>query len=59
MMRDHSDRQGVKRSSITQGQGEANILHTINRRKGNWIGHILRTNCLLLHVNEGKIQGTL
>jgi hypothetical protein len=26
---------------------ERNILHTIKRRKANWIGHILRRNCLL------------
>ena len=26
---------------------ERNILHTINRGKANWIGHILRRNCLL------------
>jgi hypothetical protein len=26
---------------------ERNILHTIKRRKANWIGHILRKNCLL------------
>ena len=24
-----------------------NILHEINKRKANWIGHILRRNCLL------------
>jgi len=28
----------------------------IQRRKANWIGHILLMNCLLKHVNEGKIQ---
>jgi hypothetical protein len=28
-------------------KGERNILHTIKRRKDNWIGHILRRNCLL------------
>jgi hypothetical protein len=33
---------------------ERNILHTIKRRKANWIGHILRTNCLLKHVIEGE-----
>jgi len=44
---------------MKQGQGERNILHTINRRKGNWIRHILRRNCLLIHVNEGTIQGSL
>jgi hypothetical protein len=37
---------------------EGNILHTIKRRKANWIGHILRRNCLLKHVIEGKIEGT-
>jgi hypothetical protein len=30
------------------------ILHTINRRKANWIHHILLRNCLLKHVIEGK-----
>jgi hypothetical protein len=34
-----------------------NILHTIKRRKANWIGHILRRNCILKHVIEGKIEG--
>jgi hypothetical protein len=35
-----------------------NILHTIRRRKANWIGHILRRNCLIKHIIEGKILGT-
>jgi hypothetical protein len=34
-----------------------NILHKIHDRKANWIGHILRRNCLLQRDNEGKIQG--
>jgi hypothetical protein len=38
---------------------ERNILHTIKRRKANWIGHILRRNCLLKHVIEGKIEGRI
>jgi hypothetical protein len=30
---------------------------TYNKKKeGNWIGHILRRNCLLKHVIEGKIE---
>jgi hypothetical protein len=29
----------------------------IRKRKANWIGHILRRNCLLQRVNEGKIKG--
>jgi hypothetical protein len=37
---------------------EMNILHTIRRRKANWIGHILRRNCLLSHIIEGKIRGS-
>jgi hypothetical protein len=37
---------------------ERNILHAIRRRKANWIGHILRRNCLLSHIIEGKISGT-
>ena len=27
--------------------------------KANWIGHILRRNCLLKHVIEGKIKGEM
>jgi hypothetical protein len=33
------------------------ILYEILKRKANWIGHILRRNCLLQRVTEGKIQG--
>jgi len=36
---------------------QRNILHEICKRKANWIGHILRRNCLLQWVIEGKIQG--
>jgi hypothetical protein len=36
---------------------ERNIVHTIKRRKANWIGHILRRNCLLKYVIKGKIEG--
>jgi hypothetical protein len=35
---------------------ERNIIHTIERRKANWIGHILRVNCLLKHIVEGQIR---
>jgi hypothetical protein len=38
---------------------ERNILHTTKRRKASWIGHILRRNCLLKHVIEGKIAGRI
>jgi len=36
---------------------QRNILHEIGKRKANWIGHILRRNCLLQRVIEGKING--
>ena len=36
---------------------QRNILHEISKRKANWIGHILRRNCLLKQVIEGKIEG--
>jgi len=36
---------------------KTHILHEICKRKANWIGHILRINCLLQRVIEGKIKG--
>jgi hypothetical protein len=36
---------------------QRNILHEINKRKPNWIGHILRRNCHLQRVVEGMIKG--
>jgi len=38
-------------------QEERNILHTTKRIKANPIGYILRRNCLLKHVTEGKTEG--
>ena len=35
---------------------QRNILHETSKRKANWIGHILRRNCLLQQVIEGKIK---
>ena len=35
---------------------ERNILRTIKRQKANWIGHILRMNCLLKYINERKTE---
>jgi hypothetical protein len=31
----------------------------ISKRKGNWIGHILRRNCLIQQVIEGNIKGAI
>ena len=36
---------------------QRNILHEISKRKSSLIGHILRRNCLLQRVIEGKIKG--
>ena len=38
---------------------QRNILHEIRKRKANWIDHILRRNCLLQQVIEGKIKGQI
>jgi len=36
---------------------QRNILREIRKWKANWIGHILRRNCLLQRVIEGTIEG--
>ena len=38
---------------------ERNILHTINRRKADWIGHFLRRNRLLKYIIEEKMEGRI
>jgi replicative superfamily II helicase len=49
----------VKNGEVSQSvKEERNILHTI-KRTANWIGHILRRNCLLKHIIEGKIEARL
>jgi hypothetical protein len=35
------------------------FLHKISKWKANWIGYILRRNCLLKQVIEGKIKGEI
>jgi hypothetical protein len=32
------------------------MLRTVKRRNGNWIGHMLRRNCLITRVIEGKLE---
>jgi len=43
--------------SLLRVKEQKNILHEIRKWKANWIGHMLRRNCLLQRVTEGKIQG--
>ena len=38
---------------------QRNILHEIRKGNANWIGHVLRRNCLLKQVIEGKIKGEM
>ena len=38
---------------------QKNTLHKIRKRKANWIGQILRINCFLQQVIEGKIKGQI
>ena len=38
---------------------QTNILYEIRKRKAKCIGHILRRNCLLKQVIEGKIKGEM
>jgi hypothetical protein len=49
----------VRNEELHRVKEERNMLHTIKRRKANWIGHILRRNCLLKHVIEGKLEGRI
>jgi hypothetical protein len=41
---------------IIRVKEQSNILNEISKRKANWIGNILRRNCLLQQVIEGKIK---
>ena len=46
----------VKYEVLHSIKKERNILHIIQRRKANWIAQIVRRNCLLKHVIEGKME---
>jgi hypothetical protein len=47
----------VRNEKVLRGvKEERNIIHTVKRRKADWIGHILRRNCLLKHIIERKIK---
>jgi hypothetical protein len=47
----------VRNEVLLRIKEQRNILHEISKRKANWIGHILRRNCFLKQVIEGKIKG--
>jgi len=43
---------------LHRAKEEGNVLHTVKRRRADWIGHIWRRNCLLEQVIEGKMERT-
>ena len=47
------------RNEVLQSQGGEEYRTYNKRRKANWIGHILRRNCLLKHVIEGNTEGNI
>jgi hypothetical protein len=60
LLDDLNERRGyphLKEESRLSANEQRNIVHEISKRKANWIGHILRRNCLLQQVIEGKIRG--
>ena len=46
-----------KEEVLLRVKEQRNILRDIRKRKAIWIVHILRINCLLQRVFEGKIKG--
>jgi hypothetical protein len=54
---DQLDQSCEKWRSITQSQGGEEYPTYNKKKKDHWIGHILRRNCLLKHVIEGKLEG--
>jgi hypothetical protein len=49
----------VRNEVLQRVKGETSILHTIQARKSDWIGYILRRNCLRKHAIEGKRNGRI
>ena len=47
----------VKNDVLLRVKEQTNILHEISKRKANWIGHVLRRNCLIQKAIEEKIEG--
>ena len=45
------------RNGVLHGvKEESNVLHTVNGWEAIWIGHILRRNCRVKYMIEGKIE---
>jgi hypothetical protein len=50
---------GIIRPVVTLTKKIIIILYYNTLYYANWTGHILRRNCLLKHVIEGKIEGRI
>jgi len=46
----------VKNEVLQRVREERNIHYIVKRSKTNWVGNILRRNCLLKQVIDGKIE---
>jgi hypothetical protein len=46
----------VKNEVLQKVKGERNIVHTIRRRKANWIGHEWNWKFLLNYLIEGNLK---
>jgi hypothetical protein len=55
---DQLERSCINEEVLERVQEQKNVLHTI-KRKANWIGHILRRNCVLKQIVERKVEGTI
>ena len=49
----------INEEVLLRVEEQRKILHEIKKRKANWFGHILRRNCLLKQIIEGKIKGEM
>ena len=47
----------VRNEEVLQRVKGSGTSYTVKRSKADWIGHILRRNCLLKKAIEGKIEG--
>ena len=47
------------RKVLLRVKEERDSLHAVKQGKANWIGHILRRNCLLKHLIEGNEEGRI
>ena len=50
---------GVRNEVLHTVREYRNFLHAIKRREADWVGHVLRRNCLTKHVIWGKIEERL